>query len=352
MLENSFQNQSNNSQNLIPNNNSQPNNNQNDNQQQNNFSNIFPNSFNMINKFPFFYPYPSYPSLNNYLMNNNQNFPNNNVPFNSQGFNMSNFILPFYNSNNIINPFNRISNINNQQNEKTETNLNSGTFNNNSNNLNNNNNELSGNNNNHINNNLNFNNRTNKYLKNKNHERKFTCKKCFQKMDFELKKDHILAHKIESTYRKNNQNHKYIQNNNHNHNHNEEEYIPILRRNQNNNYNHNIIPPRISAFFSNMNDINFDHINLFGTHSRKNEHSIKDFNEIEIEDVSKLEEGNKSCVICLEEFVSKEKVVALPCIHFFHSGCINNWLKESNLCPVCKFKLTTENLEKKIKENH
>ena len=73
--------------------------------------------------------------------------------------------------------------------------------------------------------------------------------------------------------------------------------------------------------------------------------------EIVIQDVANLEEGNKKCVICLEEFVSKEKLTALPCIHFFHTPCIKNWLKKQKNCPICKFELTQENLNKKIKEN-
>ena len=80
-------------------------------------------------------------------------------------------------------------------------------------------------------------------------------------------------------------------------------------------------------------------------------HAINDFPEIEIEDLSKLEESNRHCVICLEDFKPKEKVTALPCIHFFHTPCIKNWIKNNKTCPICKFELTEENLAKKIKEN-
>ena len=80
-------------------------------------------------------------------------------------------------------------------------------------------------------------------------------------------------------------------------------------------------------------------------------HAINNLPEITIEDVNKLEEGNKKCVICLEEFKSKEKVTALPCIHFFHTPCIKNWVKKNNNCPICKFELTRENLNKKMTEN-
>ena len=49
-------------------------------------------------------------------------------------------------------------------------------------------------------------------------------------------------------------------------------------------------------------------------------------------------------MICLEDFKSKEKVTALPCIHFFHTPCIKEWIKEKNECPVCKFELTQQNI--------
>ena len=78
-------------------------------------------------------------------------------------------------------------------------------------------------------------------------------------------------------------------------------------------------------------------------------HFIKDFPEIEIKDISKLEEGKKQCTICLEDFIPFIKVVALPCcLHFFHPSCIEKWIKKKKFCPICKFELTKENIEKKF----
>ena len=67
------------------------------------------------------------------------------------------------------------------------------------------------------------------------------------------------------------------------------------------------------------------------------------------ENVNKLEEGNKKCTICLEEFKSKEKVTALPCIHFFHTKCIKQWMENKQECPVCKLELTRTNIDRKMK---
>ena len=41
------------------------------------------------------------------------------------------------------------------------------------------------------------------------------------------------------------------------------------------------------------------------------------------------------CVICLGEFLIGEEVLTLPCFHFFHSKCINEWYKYGKKCPIC-----------------
>ena len=84
-------------------------------------------------------------------------------------------------------------------------------------------------------------------------------------------------------------------------------------------------------------------------HRDNRDSGLLSFPEIVIEDINKLEEANKSCVICLEEFKSKEKVTALPCLHYFHTNCIKKWMERKNDCPICKFKLTKENIDRKMK---
>ncbi|CAH2046719.1 unnamed protein product [Thlaspi arvense] len=42
------------------------------------------------------------------------------------------------------------------------------------------------------------------------------------------------------------------------------------------------------------------------------------------------------CCICQEEYTEGEDMGTLECGHEFHSQCIKEWLKQKNICPICK----------------
>ncbi|XP_020978852.1 putative RING-H2 finger protein ATL71 isoform X4 [Arachis ipaensis] len=43
------------------------------------------------------------------------------------------------------------------------------------------------------------------------------------------------------------------------------------------------------------------------------------------------------CSICLSEYEAKETLRSMPqCNHFFHSHCIDPWLKMNATCPLCR----------------
>eukprot|EP00747_Dinoflagellata_sp_TGD_P166406 gnl/TRDRNA2_/TRDRNA2_189143_c0_seq1.p1 gnl/TRDRNA2_/TRDRNA2_189143_c0~~gnl/TRDRNA2_/TRDRNA2_189143_c0_seq1.p1 ORF type:complete len:290 (-),score=29.46 gnl/TRDRNA2_/TRDRNA2_189143_c0_seq1:2-871(-) len=42
------------------------------------------------------------------------------------------------------------------------------------------------------------------------------------------------------------------------------------------------------------------------------------------------------CTVCVEAFQPGEVLRVLPCLHRYHTECIDRWLRRSSLCPVCK----------------
>ncbi|KAL3769972.1 hypothetical protein ACHAW5_004784 [Stephanodiscus triporus] len=49
-----------------------------------------------------------------------------------------------------------------------------------------------------------------------------------------------------------------------------------------------------------------------------------------------LPEDKRQCCICLEDFCRGEGRTSLPCLHGYHTGCVNRWLSSNGSCPVCK----------------
>lgn len=50
------------------------------------------------------------------------------------------------------------------------------------------------------------------------------------------------------------------------------------------------------------------------------------------------------CSICLESFREEDRVTVIRCNHYFHTECINPWLKKYCLmCPICKIHVIDRN---------
>ncbi|SBS84177.1 RING zinc finger protein, putative [Plasmodium ovale curtisi] len=45
---------------------------------------------------------------------------------------------------------------------------------------------------------------------------------------------------------------------------------------------------------------------------------------------------NESCSICLSDFVEKDEIMELRCLHNFHTKCAKKWLSQRRLCPLCQ----------------
>jgi hypothetical protein len=54
----------------------------------------------------------------------------------------------------------------------------------------------------------------------------------------------------------------------------------------------------------------------------------------------KLCDNENECPICLDNLNINETKI-LPCKHKFHKLCVNTWLQRKNICPLCRFPLST-----------
>ena len=53
-----------------------------------------------------------------------------------------------------------------------------------------------------------------------------------------------------------------------------------------------------------------------------------------------LDKGEqKKCSICLEDFEIGNKIIYLPCFHYYHAKCIETWVKNSDKCPLCNIEI-------------
>ncbi|KAL6523122.1 hypothetical protein OROHE_016417 [Orobanche hederae] len=43
------------------------------------------------------------------------------------------------------------------------------------------------------------------------------------------------------------------------------------------------------------------------------------------------------CAVCLDDLYEEDRAVGvLGCGHGFHGGCIGEWLRKKNACPLCR----------------
>ncbi|KAI7829602.1 hypothetical protein BC939DRAFT_12639 [Gamsiella multidivaricata] len=50
-----------------------------------------------------------------------------------------------------------------------------------------------------------------------------------------------------------------------------------------------------------------------------------------------------SCSICLCDYEDLEELRHLPCDHYFHKECVDEWLKLKRTCPLCKYDISRTN---------
>ncbi|KAM3131746.1 hypothetical protein pb186bvf_016142 [Paramecium bursaria] len=56
-----------------------------------------------------------------------------------------------------------------------------------------------------------------------------------------------------------------------------------------------------------------------------------------------FDEDRMNCKICLTEYFDKEEIRTMPCLHYFHQQCIDQWLDKSRVCPICRTDVNSGN---------
>ena len=61
-----------------------------------------------------------------------------------------------------------------------------------------------------------------------------------------------------------------------------------------------------------------------------------------VQDPTTLPGHCRSCAICVENFRRGDSIKRLPCMHGFHSSCIDEWIPRRPTCPLCNHRLTND----------
>eukprot|EP00099_Drosophila_melanogaster_P006115 NP_001247056.1 uncharacterized protein Dmel_CG6923, isoform C [Drosophila melanogaster] len=56
---------------------------------------------------------------------------------------------------------------------------------------------------------------------------------------------------------------------------------------------------------------------------------------------SETDEDAEKCAICLNLFEIENEVRRLPCMHLFHTDCVDQWLVTNKHCPICRVDIET-----------
>ena len=109
-------------------------------------------------------------------------------------------------------------------------------------------------------------------------------------------------------------------------------YIP-----DNNNHNINIMSDRNRRRIDNINNNNSND-NKDKIIDYKKSKAISALPTFQYKYIIKYEKRNeKVCSICLNEFKEEEILIRFSCKqHIFHKNCLCTWLKNSDICPLCK----------------
>ncbi|KAF9197401.1 hypothetical protein BGZ49_002185 [Haplosporangium sp. Z 27] len=71
-------------------------------------------------------------------------------------------------------------------------------------------------------------------------------------------------------------------------------------------------------------------------HDTKDSSNMVELQHMSVEERELAGRISTSCPICLCEYEDLEELRRLPCEHYFHKECVDEWLKLKRTCPLCK----------------
>ena len=76
---------------------------------------------------------------------------------------------------------------------------------------------------------------------------------------------------------------------------------------------------------------------------RKKNKFILELDEFQYKHVKKYNTIKEDkCAICLQKYKGIDIIKEFPCKHIFHKNCILKWIRNSNMCPLCKYDITED----------
>ena len=88
------------------------------------------------------------------------------------------------------------------------------------------------------------------------------------------------------------------------------------------------------------NEENEEDVEIFNRKKKKYMMELDEFQYKHLKKYSALKE--EKCPICLQKYKSADIIKEFSCKHIFHKNCIFKWLKQSNVCPICKHDISEE----------
>ena len=152
--------------------------------------------------------------------------------------------------------------------------------------------------------------------------------------------DHLMAYQLQNQFNDDSLNFFDFRNNDNNINNSNNNYLRNFSRingmnNIDNNMNNNMRFLHID--YEDDNHLYDDNEDEPKNNHFNDSYIFEELPETELKNVSKIESSLQKCLICLEKFEENDKVIILPCLHFFHSNCIKKWINVKNFCPIDKY---------------